>query len=307
MTHQVGDRVLAFYSDGLAYPATIAAVNAGSCYVVDWDDGDERCRERDGTQIIQPASSGAKMPRRAAAVAADKKRQAFWVAKSSRRTKKPRAEPVPTTDGQQEEQRPRAPAAAPAAAPAPKPYRRDFVVEKIAKLHRELREATAAKVKAEEATAAKVKAVDEVTATATELRARCGEYESQNKTMRAEIATLKQRLSEATSIPHLSVERDTAAAKDLPEKDIARTRSDDRGAKERIQSLEEQVTRLNREYRKATERETNLVVFLFDDDTPCRIRRGAENGQRGWFPPLPSDVTRFAEARAMAKNALARS
>ena len=51
-THRVGDRVRALYSDGQAYPATIAAANAGGCYVVDWDDGDERCRERNGAQIF---------------------------------------------------------------------------------------------------------------------------------------------------------------------------------------------------------------------------------------------------------------
>ena len=162
MTHQVGDRVLAFYSDGLAYPATIAAVNAGNCYVVNWDDGDERCRERDGTQIIQPAASGAKMPRRAAAVAADEKLR--------HRAKKPRAEPVPTTAGEQDEQRPRAPAAALAPVPdgtrdendATKKQRIEFlttdgILEKIAQLQREVCEATAAKAKAEEVTAAKVR------------------------------------------------------------------------------------------------------------------------------------------------------
>jgi DNA repair exonuclease SbcCD ATPase subunit len=212
-------------------------------------------------------------------------------------------------------------------------FNRDGILEKIAQLQREVCEATAAKAKAEEDTAAKVKAVEEVTATATELRARCGEYESQKRTMQAEITTLKQQLNQATAIAHSTVEQDTAAKQDLMDKDIARTRRDDRGAKERIQDLEKEVTRLNREYRKASQREESLAVFLFDDDTPCRIRltcptrkpsatergrpRGAEyqwnerrmhwveNGQCHLFPPVPSDVKRFAEARMKAKNALA--
>lgn len=347
MTHQVGDRVLAFYSDGLAYPATIAAVNAGNCYVVDWDDGDERCRERDGTQIIQPASSGAKMPRRAAAVAGEEKRQACWVANSSRRTKKPHAEPVPTTDGEQEEQRPRAPAAlapVPAGELLATRYENDAtkkqsiefltadgILEKIVQLQREVCEATAAKVKAEEVTTAKVKAVKEVTATATELRARCGEYESQNQTMQAEIATLKQQLNEATAIAHCTVEQDTAAKQDLSSS-IAPIRPDYRGEKALVQKLEKELSVLNCKYRKAMEREESLAAFLFDDNTPCRIwlcsatrkpsaaERGlpgggqflwnerhmhwvhhSVQGQQYLFQPLPLDVTRFAEARAKAK------
>ena len=65
------------------------------------------------------------------------------------------------------------------------------------------------------------------------------------------------------------------------------------------------MTQLNREYRKATERENNLVVF-YSTTPPPAASAWAENGQL-LVPPLPSDVNRFAEARAKAKNALARS
>ncbi len=49
--YSVGDRVRALYSDGQAYPATIAAVRAEGSYTVDWDDGDDRCRERNAEQV----------------------------------------------------------------------------------------------------------------------------------------------------------------------------------------------------------------------------------------------------------------
>ncbi len=50
--HSVGDRVRALYADGQAYPATIAAVRAEGSYTVDWDDGDDRCRERTAEQVF---------------------------------------------------------------------------------------------------------------------------------------------------------------------------------------------------------------------------------------------------------------
>jgi cell division control protein 6 len=50
--HGVGDRVLAVYADGQAYAATIAGVREGGSYTVDWDDGDDRHRERAESEVF---------------------------------------------------------------------------------------------------------------------------------------------------------------------------------------------------------------------------------------------------------------
>jgi len=49
--HHVGDRVMALYADGQAYAATIAGLRSGG-YTVDWDDGDDRHRERSEAQVF---------------------------------------------------------------------------------------------------------------------------------------------------------------------------------------------------------------------------------------------------------------
>ena len=50
--HSVGDRVMALYADGQNYAATIARAGDSQTYTVDWDDGDERCREREEGQVF---------------------------------------------------------------------------------------------------------------------------------------------------------------------------------------------------------------------------------------------------------------
>eukprot|EP01045_Picozoa_sp_COSAG04_P022523 COSAG04_NODE_2560_length_3930_cov_3.755155_1_plen_68_part_10 len=49
--HEVGDRVMAIFADGQAYAATIAGLRSGG-YTVDWDDGDDRHRERSEAQVF---------------------------------------------------------------------------------------------------------------------------------------------------------------------------------------------------------------------------------------------------------------
>jgi hypothetical protein len=210
-----------------------------------------------------------------------------------------------------------------------------------------------AREKLREATAAKDKAVKEVTDTAStlaEIRARCSKNEDENETMRTEIATLQGKLRgarmavvvDATENERLKkdiarldaknerLKKDIArldAKNELLTKDIARLGRDYRGAKERRENLEKDMSRLDRDYH-------SLTAFLFDDDTPCRIRlrcpkrkpsaterdrpRGAEykwdeqykqwveNDARCWFPPKRIDVVHYTEARANAKSSLAR-
>jgi hypothetical protein len=185
--------------------------------------------------------------------------------------------------------------------------------------------------KLREATAAKDKAVKEVTATAStlaEIRARCSKKDGENETMRAEIATLQGKLREVTirdfpvdATENERLKKDIAhldAKNELLKKDIARLGRDYRGEKERRENLEGDMSRLDRDYH-------SLAAFLFNDDTPCRIRlrcptrkpsaterdrpRGAEykwdekyqqwveDDARCWFPPKRIDVVRYTEAR----------
>merc|ERR1711871_1484889 len=57
---RVGDRVKATYHGGYTYDATIAGVQklktggAGYKYTVDWDDGDQHCRQRSEDQVFAP-------------------------------------------------------------------------------------------------------------------------------------------------------------------------------------------------------------------------------------------------------------
>ena len=53
----LGEQVMALYPNGEAYAATIANVEADGAYVVDWVDGDQRHRRRDGSEVFARPSA----------------------------------------------------------------------------------------------------------------------------------------------------------------------------------------------------------------------------------------------------------